>query len=49
MLADWGRQCDQVSDLACPIPAVRDPLGGPLRGPDFQNLHRNKRSIISQS
>lgn len=42
-LADWGAD---VIKVEAPI-AVRgdDGLGGPRHGPDFQNLHRNKRSL----
>jgi crotonobetainyl-CoA:carnitine CoA-transferase CaiB-like acyl-CoA transferase len=42
-LADWGAD---VVKIETP-PAVADPdgLGGPRHGPDFQNLHRNKRSL----
>ena len=42
-LADWGADVVKIE----PPPAVADPegLGGPRHGPDFQNLHRNKRSL----
>jgi crotonobetainyl-CoA:carnitine CoA-transferase CaiB-like acyl-CoA transferase len=42
-LADWGANVIKIE-----TPAHLDtgePLGGPREGPDFQNLHRNKRSI----
>ncbi len=42
-LADWGAN---VIKIEMP-PAIDEgePLGGPRDGPDFQNLHRNKRSL----
>jgi crotonobetainyl-CoA:carnitine CoA-transferase CaiB-like acyl-CoA transferase len=42
-LADWGADVVKIE----PPPHVADPdgLGGPRHGPDFQNLHRNKRSL----
>jgi crotonobetainyl-CoA:carnitine CoA-transferase CaiB-like acyl-CoA transferase len=42
-LADWGT--DVISIEAPRELQQRDPLGGPRHDPDFQNLHRNKRSI----
>jgi crotonobetainyl-CoA:carnitine CoA-transferase CaiB-like acyl-CoA transferase len=42
-LADWGANVVKIE-----TPARFDtgePLGGPRDGPDFMNLHRNKRSI----
>src|SRR6202051_4120988 len=42
-LADWGANVIKIE-----TPAHLDtgePLGGPRDGPDFMNLHRNKRSI----
>src|SRR5215510_12167345 len=42
-LADWGANCVKIE-----MPehmADSEPMGGPREGPDFQNLHRNKRSI----
>ena len=40
-LADWGANVVKVE-----MPATGgDEPGGPREGPDFQNLHRNKRSI----
>jgi formyl-CoA transferase len=40
-LADWGAQVVKVE--APPGPG--ESMGGPRHGPDFQNLHRNKRSL----
>ncbi len=40
-LADWGAN---VIKIETP-PGVEEPLGGPREGGDFQNLHRNKRSM----
>ena len=40
-LADWGAQ---VIKIEAP-PGPGEGLGGPRHGPDFQNLHRNKRSL----
>jgi formyl-CoA transferase len=40
-LADWG--ADVLKIEAPPTSSVG--LGGPRHGPDFQNLHRNKRSL----
>ena len=39
-LADWGAEVIRVEP-----PAFNDGLGGSREGYDFQNLHRNKRSI----
>jgi crotonobetainyl-CoA:carnitine CoA-transferase CaiB-like acyl-CoA transferase len=42
-LADWGANVIKIE-----MPAkleIGEPLGGPRDGPDFMNLHRNKRSI----
>jgi crotonobetainyl-CoA:carnitine CoA-transferase CaiB-like acyl-CoA transferase len=42
-LADWGANVIKVE-----VPEhleAGDPAGGPRHGPDFQNLHRNKRAI----
>jgi crotonobetainyl-CoA:carnitine CoA-transferase CaiB-like acyl-CoA transferase len=42
-LADWGANVIKIE-----VPEhleSGDPLGGPREGPDFQNMHRNKRSI----
>jgi crotonobetainyl-CoA:carnitine CoA-transferase CaiB-like acyl-CoA transferase len=42
-LADWGAN---VIRIEMPEgPETGDAPGGPRHGPDFQNLHRNKRSI----
>src|SRR3974390_3810286 len=40
-LADWGAN---VIKIEMP-PGVEEPMGGPREGGDFQNLHRNKRSM----
>ena len=40
-LADWGAN---VIKIETP-PGPEEPMGGPREGGDFQNLHRNKRSI----
>ena len=40
-LADWGAN---VIKIETP-PGIEEPMGGPRGGPDFQNLHRNKRSM----
>src|SRR5262245_15046950 len=40
-LADWGAN---VIKIEAPEEGG-EPMGGPRDGPDFQNLHRNKRSI----
>src|SRR6201988_328860 len=40
-LADWGAN---VIKIETP-PGAEEPMGGPREGPDFQNLHRNKRSM----
>src|SRR5262245_39641572 len=40
--ADWGAD---VIKVEMPAGAEEDPLGGARDGPDFFNLHRNKRSI----
>jgi crotonobetainyl-CoA:carnitine CoA-transferase CaiB-like acyl-CoA transferase len=42
-LADWGANVIKVELPEHLEPA--DAMGGPRHGPDFQNLHRNKRSI----
>ncbi len=39
-LADWGAD---VIKIEAPVDNAQ--LGGPRSGPDFQNLHRNKRSL----
>ncbi len=40
-LADWGAN---VIKIETP-PGVEEPMGGPRESGDFQNLHRNKRSM----
>jgi crotonobetainyl-CoA:carnitine CoA-transferase CaiB-like acyl-CoA transferase len=40
-LADWGANVIKIESP----PGVEDQMGGPRAGPDFQNLHRNKRSM----
>ena len=40
-LADWGANVIKVEAPA----DGEEPMGGPREGSDFQNLHRNKRSI----
>jgi formyl-CoA transferase len=42
-LADWG--ADVIKIEQPPDPADSEGMGGPRDGPDFQNLHRNKRAI----
>jgi len=42
-LADWGARVIKIEPPAKLNSG--EPLGGPRDGPDFQNLHRNKRSI----
>jgi crotonobetainyl-CoA:carnitine CoA-transferase CaiB-like acyl-CoA transferase len=39
-LADWGADVIRVEP-----PGSRDSLGGDRHGSDFQQLHRNKRSL----
>ena len=39
-LADWGADVIRVEP-----PRAETPLGGDRHGSDFQNLHRNKRSL----
>ncbi len=41
-LADWGAD---VIKVEMPETDDKGGLGGPRAGPDFQNLHRNKRSL----
>ena len=41
-LADWGAD---VVKIEMPAADDKGALGGPRAGPDFQNLHRNKRSV----
>src|SRR6266571_1314758 len=39
--ADFGADVIKIESP----PGLEAPMGGPREGPDFQNLHRNKRSI----
>jgi formyl-CoA transferase len=42
-LADWGADCLMIEP---PVALnISDIMSGPRHGPDFQNLHRNKRSL----
>lgn len=41
-LADWGANVIKIEE---PGGDDKGGLGGPRAGPDFQNLHRNKRSV----
>src|SRR4051794_31834555 len=43
-LADWGANVIKI-ETPPQIEGAGDAPGGPRDGPDFQNLHRNKRSI----
>jgi len=40
-LADWGANVIKIE----PPPGPEEQMGGPREGADFQNLHRNKRSM----
>ncbi|MFC3127662.1 CaiB/BaiF CoA transferase family protein [Pseudoroseomonas globiformis] len=42
-LADWGAKVIKI-EMPEGLDAG-DPMGGPRQGPDFQNLHRNKRGM----
>jgi crotonobetainyl-CoA:carnitine CoA-transferase CaiB-like acyl-CoA transferase len=42
-LADWGADVIKI-ELPEKLDTV-EPMGGPRDGPDFQNLHRNKRGL----
>src|SRR5947208_12379316 len=42
-LADWGANVIKIE--APPEPGSGEAMGGPRHGPDFQNLHRNKRRL----
>lgn len=42
-LADWGADVIQIEPPS--VDAEQDPFGGDRRGPDYQNLHRNKRNL----
>ena len=42
-LADWGAD---VIKIERPVAkSGKDAMGGKINGPDYQNLHRNKRSL----
>ena len=41
--ADWGAKVIKIETP--PEPGSGEAMGGPRHGPDFQNLHRNKRSL----
>jgi formyl-CoA transferase len=43
-LADWG--ADVIKIEPPPGRGAGEDMGGPRDGPDFMNLHRNKRSIV---
>jgi crotonobetainyl-CoA:carnitine CoA-transferase CaiB-like acyl-CoA transferase len=45
ILADWGADVIRVEPPATKEPGNHDIVGGQRHGPDFQNLHRNKRSL----
>ena len=40
-LADWGADVIKIE-----APADTSEMGGPRAGPDFQNLHRNKKQRL---
>ena len=42
-LADWGADCIKVE--LPPSAGIKEGITGDRNGPDFQNLHRNKRSM----
>jgi crotonobetainyl-CoA:carnitine CoA-transferase CaiB-like acyl-CoA transferase len=42
-LADWGANVIKIE--LPPDPEAGEGMGGPREGSDFQNLHRNKRSM----
>ena len=42
-LADWGANVIKIEPPAVLVPG--EGPGGPREGPDFQNIHRNKRAI----
>ncbi|HJM90544.1 MAG: CoA transferase [Alphaproteobacteria bacterium] len=42
-LADWG--ADVIKLETPPSPNEGEGMGGPRHGPDFQNIHRNKRGL----
>ena len=41
-LADWGADVIKIEE---PGGDDKGGMGGPRAGPDFQNLHRNKRAL----
>ena len=41
-LADWGADCIKIE--LPPSAGIKEGITGDRNGPDFQNLHRNKRS-----
>jgi crotonobetainyl-CoA:carnitine CoA-transferase CaiB-like acyl-CoA transferase len=43
--ADWGAKVIKIEMPEGQDGGGGEPLGGPRHGPDFQNLHRNKRSL----
>jgi crotonobetainyl-CoA:carnitine CoA-transferase CaiB-like acyl-CoA transferase len=43
-LADWGADVIKIES-----PDGDSGLGGERHGPDFQNIHRNKRSLTTSS
>ena len=43
-LADWGANVIKI-EMPPELDGGSDAPGGPRDGPDFQNLHRNKRGI----
>src|SRR2546425_4317528 len=43
-LADWGANVIKI-EAPPHLEGAGDAPGGPRDGPDFQNLHRNKRSM----
>ena len=42
-LADWG--ADVIKVEVPPKPDAGEGMGGPRHGPDFQNIHRNKKGL----
>ena len=42
-LADWGADCIKIE--LPPSAGIKEGITGDRNGPDFQNLHRNKRSM----
>ena len=43
-LADWGADVIKIEAPASSAEGQQS-MGGPRHGPDFQNLHRNKKSL----